>query len=331
MKKQTLFLLLAFFTINAKSQIIVNSINNVGVGTTNPISKFSVNSDGNSTFAAYFYNPVTTGSNNMAIGGQTIPISSSGKSYGVYGFSNLTTVGGYQNGVYGSAFSSTVLSVGRSYGVKGYAGNAGNGWNYAVHGTLAGSNNGAAIYGVVAPNGDEDTQGKYAGYFLGDMYIRGHLGINKAPDPNFDISTANNIQVATITITSDERLKNNIKYLTGSLAQVMSLKGVTYNLNEKLENLSTVIATATISDTASVQHEQQIINTALYQRDHIGFLAQDVQNIFPDLVYEDKDGMLSVDYISIIPLLVESLKEQQSIIIELKANVDELLKKVSSK
>jgi hypothetical protein len=34
-----------------------------------------------------------------------------------------------------------------------------------------------------------------------------------------------------------------------------------------------------------------------------------MQKIFPDLVYEDKDGMLSVDYISLIPVLVESLKE----------------------
>jgi hypothetical protein len=309
MKKCTVFLFVAFIALNAKSQITVNSLNNVGVGTTNPVSKFSVNSDGNSTFAAYFYNPVTTGTNNMAIGGQTIPISSSGKSYGVYGFSNLTTVGGYQNGVYGSAFSSTALNVGRSYGVKGYAGNAGNGWNYAVHGTLAGSNNGAAIYGVVAPNGDVSTNGKYAGYFLGDMYIGGHLGINKAPDPNYDISTTNYIQAAGISIISDERFKNNIQDLTGSLAQVMNLKGVTYKLNDKIGNLSATIATVAVSDTGTVQYEEKIINAALYNRDHIGFLAQDMQKIFPDLVYEDKDGMLSVDYVSLIPVLVESLKE----------------------
>jgi len=52
----------------------------------------------------------------------------------------------------------------------------------------------------------------------------------------------------------------------------------------------------------------------LYSHRHVGFIAQDVQKIFPDLVYTDKNGMLSVDYIAIIPMLVEAMKQQQQII-----------------
>ena len=320
MKKITSFLCLTFLMLNAQAQLMVAPSNNVGIGTTNPLSKISVNGDGNTMFGSYFYNPNISLTNNMTLVGQTIPIPGSGKCYGVYGFVNLTTTGGYNNGSYGSAYSTTVTNQGRAYGVKGYAGNAGNGWNYGVYGTLAGSNNGAAIYGVVAPNGDVGIPGKYAGYFLGnvavssgDVTISGHLGINKAPDPLFDISTQNNIQVATITISSDQRLKTNIQDLSGSLATLTNLKGVTYNLNKDAEVLKTnslVAPSASISDTGTViQPVIQKIDNPIYTRSHIGFLAQDVQKVFPELVYEDKDGILSVDYVSLIPVLVESLKE----------------------
>ena len=34
-----------------------------------------------------------------------------------------------------------------------------------------------------------------------------------------------------------------------------------------------------------------------------------MQKVFPELVYADKEGILSIDYIGLIPVLVESIKE----------------------
>lgn len=45
-----------------------------------------------------------------------------------------------------------------------------------------------------------------------------------------------------------------------------------------------------------------------------GFLAQDVQKAFPELVYEDSSGILSVDYLGLIPVLVEAMKTQDSVL-----------------
>ena len=45
--------------------------------------------------------------------------------------------------------------------------------------------------------------------------------------------------------------------------------------------------------------------------------AQELQKIYPELVYEEDNGYLSVNYIEIIPLLIQSIKE-------LKAEVDRL-------
>jgi len=50
----------------------------------------------------------------------------------------------------------------------------------------------------------------------------------------------------------------------------------------------------------------------------MGFIGKELQTVFPELVKQDKNGYLSVDYISIIPVLVEAVKEQQAQIEELK-------------
>jgi hypothetical protein len=49
-----------------------------------------------------------------------------------------------------------------------------------------------------------------------------------------------------------------------------------------------------------------------YQKKKYGLIAQDLQKVYPDLVYEDQNGYLSVDYVGIIPLLIQSIKQQQS-------------------
>ena len=46
-------------------------------------------------------------------------------------------------------------------------------------------------------------------------------------------------------------------------------------------------------------------------RKRIGFLAQDVEKVLPELVKTDEDGVKSIDYIGFIPLLVESINEMR--------------------
>lgn len=73
------------------------------------------------------------------------------------------------------------------------------------------------------------------------------------------------------------------------------------------------------------------------RKDNIGFLAQDVQKVFPELIAEsDSSGLLGINYIGLIPVLVDALNEQQTKITtqqksnnELKKQVDELAAQVS--
>lgn len=50
-----------------------------------------------------------------------------------------------------------------------------------------------------------------------------------------------------------------------------------------------------------------------------GLIAQEVQKEFPEMVYEE-DGYLSIDYIQMIPVLVEAIKELKIELNTLKRN-----------
>ena len=56
----------------------------------------------------------------------------------------------------------------------------------------------------------------------------------------------------------------------------------------------------------------------------IGFIAQDLMKIYPEIVTEGKDGYLKVDYPKLTPILVEAIKEQNSEIKSLKKELNEI-------
>ena len=51
-----------------------------------------------------------------------------------------------------------------------------------------------------------------------------------------------------------------------------------------------------------------------------GLIAQDVKKEFPEMVSEGDDGYLMIDYIQLIPVIVESIKELKNEIDKLKIN-----------
>jgi hypothetical protein len=47
-------------------------------------------------------------------------------------------------------------------------------------------------------------------------------------------------------------------------------------------------------------------------RRQIGFIAQEVKEVLPEVVSQDGEGYYSIGYSRIIPVLVEAIKEQQT-------------------
>jgi hypothetical protein len=59
----------------------------------------------------------------------------------------------------------------------------------------------------------------------------------------------------------------------------------------------------------------------------MGVIAQEVEQIIPEVVYTDENGMKSVAYGNMVGLLIEAAKEQQHEIEQLKAQVKHLMSK----
>ena len=53
---------------------------------------------------------------------------------------------------------------------------------------------------------------------------------------------------------------------------------------------------------------------------HFGFIAQEVEKEFPNLVSTDNDGMKSINYLEMIPLLLHKINHLERKIDELKNN-----------
>ena len=108
---------------------------------------------------------------------------------------------------------------------------------------------------------------------------------------NLQFNGTNLTCAGTVTANSDERLKKNVKTIDDALNKVRGLRGVEYD------------------------HK----NTG----DHcLGLIAQEVESILPDVVYEDATGVKSVAYQNIVALLIEAVKDQQRQIDELKRKLD---------
>jgi len=101
-------------------------------------------------------------------------------------------------------------------------------------------------------------------------------------------------------IMSDFKLKTNISNLTSVKDKLRLLRPVSYNFNPD-----------------SLSQKGKTLNNLQY-----GFLAHELQDIFPDLVIKRGDGVLGVRYTGLVPLLVQALKEQQD-------QIDTLTKRIS--
>lgn len=280
MKSNLLFLftILSFFpSFSAFSQLKVNSNGKITMGTD----------------LGYSYGLQVAGITGHSGFFAEAPGAFSGSVYGIYGRVNNPTSGTINRGVYGYVYSTTAAQTGQAYGVVGKAGNCTDGYNYGVFGNLLGTKSGAAILGAVGTLSvpDELTVPNvhYAGYFIGNVKMTGTIWANGG------------------TITgSDERIKKEISVLDSS-ENIYKLLPKQYKLKTPSELLSEQKPT---SDTATVIIDN-IPATEGDNKLHYGFLAQELQLIYPDLVHTSTDGTLGINYQGLIPMIIDQLKNMK--------------------
>lgn len=93
---------------------------------------------------------------------------------------------------------------------------------------------------------------------------------------NLQLNNAASFTAVDFTATSDRRLKDNIETITDALDKVNAMRGVSYTMLGK---------------------------------DSIGVIAQEMEEIVPEVVKTNDDGMMSVSYMHLVGVLIESIKE----------------------
>lgn len=102
-----------------------------------------------------------------------------------------------------------------------------------------------------------------------------------------------------VQVTSDERKKENITLCKNAVEKINLLKPVTFDFSND----------SAIENIRNIKIKDEIFKS---NKNRIGFLAQDMLNAFPELVYHDKEcDLYSINYLEIIPLLTAGMQEQQ--------------------
>ena len=206
---------------------------------------------------------------------------------------NMPSGSHFYIGLKAYARRSAVQNAGRAFGIWGEAGNTTSGYNYGVYGYLYGEQNGAAIYGTLNNDNGMNVGGRYAGYFAGDVKVTGSIYgtvLSASASPNAvsaQAALATNAATAASSVTS----------------KLTQLSPIQYNLNQP------VMAASVEGDTATTVHTMSAMEIQHFQKPHYGLVATELREVMPELVYEGQDGELCINYIEMIPLLVESIKE----------------------
>ncbi len=132
------------------------------------------------------------------------------------------------------------------------------------------------------------TDGSAAASYDFNIATNGHVGIGTpTPGQRLDIA-GGNARVASgysWLTNSDARYKTNISTLDGALEKVVALRGVRYDVRDDARR-------------------------AGGQGRHIGVIAQELEQQFPELVYTDERGYKSVAYDKLSAVVLEATKEQ---------------------
>lgn len=125
------------------------------------------------------------------------------------------------------------------------------------------------------------------------LYDNGtNIGIGGVPVPNAKVTV-----YGVINALSDARTKRNIAPISNALQIVNQLNGYYYNWNTSDEK-------------------------------QVGLIAQEVENVLPELVSHNESGTKFLNYDGLTPVLVEAIKEQQKLLQQQASQIKELQKEI---
>jgi hypothetical protein len=158
------------------------------------------------------------------------------------------------------------------------------------------------------------------GDFSNDYFkVNGYMGVNVSPTSTYGLwvdggtSATYSLRVyksayasGSFVNGSDIRWKKDVVTIDNALNKIIQLRGVYFNWKK-----------------------DEFPKEGFSKEKQIGFIAQEVESVIPELVSTNDEGFKGMDYAKLTSVLVEAIKEQQKQIEELKAqlgNKDEQIK-----
>lgn len=200
--------------------------------------------------------------------------------------------------------------------------------------------------------------GEYGDNDVDQLWLNGRMGMYLTYGGNgqnvigfYDPSQGNvfhyncDVYGTSFVVASDANFKTNVKKISGALEQLNKLNGVSYNLLPHELNKagkSGEFSTANSGGTAASGplSEKERKSKAFFDKleqeqnkpgpKRLGLIAQEVEKVFPELVRQDSSNYRYVDYIGLIPVLLEGIKEQQTIIDAQAEKMQELENRLSN-
>lgn len=283
------------FTGECHAQLKVKANGEVEMGTISSSMNFSFSQNGNTSGSTRYGVGINTVSNTMDVVGQQ----------------NHAVAMGHWKSSIGSFNQAMSLDGIYNVGIVGRV-------PLSSHGTLPGNlmSFNVGVFGIA-----EDStysfcpiplgQGCYAGYFIGDTYVDGALTATSMVTP------------------SDIRLKENVQSLEKAengesvLSNIMGVNVIQYNYKDRTyrraeDNINVPEEMVEAFEEKSNSIEKEDEKNDRVKDLHFGLSAQELQEIFPNLVKEGQDGYLGVNYIELVPVLIKCIQEMQQEIDELK-------------
>lgn len=321
MKK--VFLILTTYIMlssSANAQFKIHSNGNVSIQTTEtPLSPVSINCEGMDG-----YHFVLEGEKN-GLRCTANGMNTSSATYGGYFHSTLSSQhssAGIRS-IGGDAYASGQNNM-SCFGIMAIAG--GGKRNIGALGMIKGSGGGAGVYGSIGGS-DYGTplltdHHRYAGYFNGDTKITGDLVVQGTiQGVLLGESTSGNSNVS-----CSELYKTDKASVTERLSKV-SVGFYNYVPQKEDSGMSDLYEMdakeyGDIADLSLKVDKDDKMGKQIREKKHYTLYADDLEAMFPDLVYENEKGERCVNYIEVIPLLVQSINE-------LKSQIDALTGKES--
>lgn len=281
---------------NANEVFTIKGNGKVGIGRVSPHSDTKLHVESNDLYAGYFISDSLSYDTHvihaeLTATGQNDAIAGFGRSAPELQFGIGGKFEGGYTGVYAVAEES---GIGLRYGLRGYGANGE--INHGIFGQAFGGTTNYGVYGL----GSGGSSNNYGVYASGNLAYTGSL-----------------IHV------SDSKFKENIRPLSGSLNKLMKLKPKSFNYTS----------------------DEKYAHMNLPTGEHYGLIAQEVEQVLPELVSDNSHpsatesrgeksddppiNYMGLDYMELIPVLIEAVKEQQTIIEKQQEEINQLKSKVN--